>query len=65
VPKIRTKRAAAKRLRKTGSGKWMRRKANKRHKTGNKTAKQMRGYDQDVVISKTDEVRCNRMMPYA
>ncbi len=63
MPKMKTNRAAAKRLKRTGSGKLRRRKANKSHILTKKTRKRKRKLRQPTVVSKADEKRMKRLLP--
>lgn len=64
MPKIKTRRAAAKRLRRTGSGKFRSHHAFARHIATSKTTKRKRGLRKATTIHKSDEKRCAKMMPY-
>jgi len=64
MPKMKTHRAAAKRFKKTGSGKIRRHKAFKRHNTGRKSAKRVRTLRKATLVSKGDEKRIRRLLPY-
>ena len=55
MPKIKTKRAAAKRFKKTGTGELKRNKAYKSHILTKKTKKQKRNLDHFALIAKVDE----------
>jgi len=64
MPKLKTHRGAAKRFKKTGTGKITRTKAFRRHILTSKTKKikrHMRGMD---VVSPADVTRLKRMLPY-
>jgi large subunit ribosomal protein L35 len=63
MPKMKTNRAAAKRLKRTGTGKLRRRRANKSHILTKKTTKRKRRLRQATVVSKPDEARMNRLLP--
>lgn len=63
MPKMKTHRGAAKRFRKTASGKIMRSKAYRRHILTSKTTKRKRGLRQQVEISTADAARVARMLP--
>jgi large subunit ribosomal protein L35 len=63
MPKMKTNRAAAKRLKRTGTGKLRRRRANKSHILTKKTTKRKRRLRQATVVSKSDEGRMNRLLP--
>ena len=64
MPKIKTKRSARKRLKVTGSGKLMRRRAWKRHKLESKNPKRKRRLQPPVVVSKADTPRLKALVPY-
>lgn len=67
MPKIKTKKSIAKRVKVTGSGKYMRMKAFNgcKHIRISKSAKRVRGFRQPVVTDRTDAKRISRAMPYA
>ena len=67
MPKLKTKKSAAKRFRVTGSGKKiMRRKAFKNHLLERKSKERTRRrLSNVVVVHESDELRVRRMMPYA
>ncbi|MBE3072228.1 MAG: 50S ribosomal protein L35 [Acidobacteria bacterium] len=64
MPKLKTHRGAAKRFKKTASGKFLRHKAFKRHLLSSKTTKQKRQLTGSVVVDKTDAEKLRRMLPY-
>ena len=64
MPKMKTKRAAAKRVRATGTGKLMRSKGWKRHKLESKRPKRKRQLGQPQVIAAADVPRIRRLVPY-
>ena len=64
MPKMKSHRGAAKRFKKTGSGKISRQKANKQHILTKKTTKRKRGLRQDSLISDADEPRVRKLLPY-
>ena len=64
MPKLKTHRGAAKRFRKTASGKIKRGKAFKSHILTKKTSKRKRQLDTDTLISEADRRRIGRMIPY-
>ena len=64
MPKIKTKRAARKRLKVTGTGKLMRRQGWKRHKLETKSPKRRRKLRGPVLISKADTPRLKALVPY-
>ena len=64
MPKMKTKRAAAKRLRKTASGQLMRAGGWKQHKLEKKQPKRRRKLRKDQLITKADEARLRVLVPY-
>ncbi len=64
MPKMRTKRAAAKRLKITGTGKLKRNRGWKRHKLEAKPPKRKRRLRKAVLVAKVDEPRLKRLVPY-
>jgi large subunit ribosomal protein L35 len=64
MPKMRTKRAAAKRLKITGTGKLKRNRGWKRHKLEAKPPKRKRRLRKQVLVSKADAPRLKRLVPY-
>ncbi len=63
MPKMKTNRSAAKRLKRTGSGKLRRRKAYRSHILTKKTAKRKRQLRKGTLVSAADEKRMNRLVP--
>ncbi|EPR33180.1 50S ribosomal protein L35 [Alkalidesulfovibrio alkalitolerans DSM 16529] len=64
MPKIKTNRAAAKRFKKTGSGKISRRRKNLRHILTKKTAKRKNQLGKMALVDKTNERAVKEMCPY-
>ena len=64
MPKMKTKRAAAKRFKRTASGLLKRNRAWKRHKLEGKRPKRKRHLRKSVVVAKVDQPRLNRLVPY-
>jgi len=64
MPKMKTKRAAAKRLKVTGTGKLMRQRGWKRHKLEGKNPKRKRRLRKAVLVSKADQPRLKILVPY-
>ena len=64
MPKMKTKRAAAKRLRKTAKGHLKRARAWKQHKLEGKEPKRRRRLRKAGMISKADEPRLKAIVPY-
>lgn len=62
--KIKTHRGAAKRFKKTGSGKLKRNKAGKRHLLTHKSAKQKRNMSGSALVSKGEAKGLFRALPY-
>ena len=63
MPKMKTHRGAAKRFKKTGSGKFVRARANKQHILTKKTTKRKRRLRQTTDVSPGDTRRLKRMLP--
>ena len=64
MPKIKTHRAAAKRFRKTASGKFKAGHANRSHILTKKATKRKRGLRATNIIRAEDSKRLDRMLPY-
>jgi large subunit ribosomal protein L35 len=64
MPKLKTRKAAAKRFRATGSGKIMRRKAFKNHLLEHKSSHKKRKLSQMAVVNERDEENVRLMLPY-
>jgi large subunit ribosomal protein L35 len=66
MPKLKTKKSAAKRFRVTGSGKKIfRRKANKNHLLQHKSTERKRRRLKNIsLVSEADEKQVRRMLPY-
>jgi large subunit ribosomal protein L35 len=65
MPKMKTKRGAAKRFRALGSGDFKRAKKGRRHLLSNKNRKRKRRLMGMVKVHEADEKSVRRMMPYA
>jgi len=65
MPKIRTRKAAAKRIKITGTGKVVLRRSGKSHLLTRKTAKRKRRLATASLASKADAKAAKRMAPYA
>lgn len=63
MPKMKSHSGAAKRFKKTASGKITRQKANKQHILTKKRTKRKRGLRQDDLIAAADMQRVRRMLP--
>ena len=64
MPKLKTNKGVAKRLRLTKSGKLKKRSAGRRHMLGTKTRKEKRQLRRSSYISKTDARKLRRLLPY-
>jgi large subunit ribosomal protein L35 len=64
MPKMKTKRAAAKRLRKTASGRLKRNRGWKRHLLESKEPKRRHRLRKALLVDKVDEPRLKRLVPY-
>ena len=64
MPKLKTHRGAAKRFKKTASGKFVRRSAFKRHQAASKTTKRKRHLGKPSVVSPADAPTLEKMLPY-
>ena len=64
MPKMKTNRSAAKRFKKTGTGKIVRNKAYKRHILTKKSTKNKRNLRQDVVVDATNMSNMKKILPY-
>jgi large subunit ribosomal protein L35 len=64
MPKLKTRKAAAKRFRATGSGKIVRRKAFKNHILEKKTSSRKRNLSKMAVVNERDEENVRLMLPY-
>ena len=62
MPKMKTNRGAAKRLRKTATGKIRRRRANKSHILTKKDRKRKRRLRSPALVAKADEKRVKRLL---
>jgi large subunit ribosomal protein L35 len=64
MPKMKTHRGAAKRFKSTATGKFKRSKAFKSHILTKKSTKRKRALDMPGLVSKADQKRVSRMLPY-
>jgi large subunit ribosomal protein L35 len=64
MPKLKTHRGAAKRFKKTKSGKFMRSSAFKRHILSSKTTKRKRALRGTTAVADVDAPKLARMLPY-
>lgn len=65
MPKMKTKRGAAKRFRITGSGRVRRAKAGKQHCMHGKSGNRLRKLRKNDMVSDADQPRIKRLIPYA
>jgi large subunit ribosomal protein L35 len=64
MPKMKTKRGAAKRLKRTGTGKLKRAGGWKQHKLQSKQPKRRRRLRKSKLVAKSDEARLRVLVPY-
>jgi len=64
MPKMKTHRGAAKRIKITGTGKWRRHKAYTSHILTKKSPKRKRNLRKAALISKSDMKRVRQLLPY-
>jgi large subunit ribosomal protein L35 len=64
MPKLKTRKAAAKRFSKSGTGKLMRRKAFKNHLLQHKSTKRKNNLSQKAVVNERDADNVQLMLPY-
>ena len=64
MPKMKTHRGAAKRVKKTGTGKLKRMRANKSHILTKKTTKRKRRLRKSDLVSGSDAKKLNKILPY-
>jgi len=65
MPKQKTKRAAAKRFKRTGSGGFKRAQSHRRHILTKKSAKRKRHLRPMDVVADSDQASVERMLPYS
>ena len=64
MPKLKTRRRAAKRFKRTKNGKFLRGKAFKQHILTSMLSKRKRGLRGTTVVAKVDTPKLARMLPY-
>ena len=64
MPAMKTSRSAAKRFKKTGTGKLVRNKAYKRHMLTKKSTKRKRNLRKDIVVDQTNVKAMKKILPY-
>ena len=62
MPKMKTHRGAAKRIKKTGSGKFKRSRNNKQHILTKKSPKRKRRLRKDAIVASVDAKRLDQML---
>jgi large subunit ribosomal protein L35 len=62
--KLKSNRSAAKRIKETGSGKFKRQQAGKRHLLSSKNASRRNRLDGSVIITKSNEANIRKLLPY-
>ncbi len=65
MPKMKSHRGAAKRFKKTGTGKIKRSKNNKQHILTKKTAKRKHKLRKPALVASVDEKRLKQMLPHS
>jgi large subunit ribosomal protein L35 len=65
MPKLKTKKGAAKRFKATATGKFKYPRANKQHILTKKSSKRKMGLRKNGVVDKTNEAAVRAMLPYA
>jgi len=65
MPKLKTKKGAAKRFHRTATGKILRNKACRSHLLTKKTSKRKRSLRNKEVVSSTDSAKVRKMLPYS
>ena len=65
MPKMKTRKSAAKRFSVTGSGKFRRRRQNLRHILTKKSAKRKMRLGQSAIVDSANASSVRRMLPYA
>ncbi len=65
MPKMKTKKSAAKRFKRTGTGKLMKMKANKSHILNKKTPKRKRNLRKATKVDASNAKTMKRIMPYS
>lgn len=64
MPKMKSHRGAAKRFKKTGTGKVVRRKSGLRHILTKKSSKRKRKLGKSTIVSASEEKRMQQLLPY-
>ncbi len=64
MPKMKTRKCVAKRVKRTGTGKYRHAKAGRRHLMTGKSAKHRRRLRKDGAVKKCEEIRLKMALPY-
>jgi large subunit ribosomal protein L35 len=64
MPKLKTRKSAKKRFRKTSTGKFIRRRAGKGHILEKKTSKRKRNLSRKMIVSFGESLVLHTMLPY-
>ncbi len=64
MPKMKTRKCVAKRIKQTATGKFVRKQGGVRHLNGHKTAKRKMNLGQDKVLDTANEVMVKHSLPY-
>jgi large subunit ribosomal protein L35 len=64
MPKMKSRRSAAKRFKRTGSGRWKRAHALLRHNLTKKSSHRKRRLHAGALVDPSDQHRVDRMLPY-
>lgn len=64
MPKLKTRRSANKRYKKTAQGKYIRKSAFKGHLLGRKSSKRKRNLSRQVKVNAADFLAVKKMLPY-
>ena len=64
MPKMKSHRGAAKRFRKTGTGKIVRSHANRRHILTKKSKRRKRRLRKEAIVDRADVKRLNQLLPH-
>ena len=65
MPKMKTRRAAAKRFKRTGTGKWKRSQMGMRHMLTKKSSHRKRRLQEGALVHPSDQAHVDRMLPYS
>jgi large subunit ribosomal protein L35 len=65
MPKMKTRRSAAKRFKRTGTGRFKRQQSLLRHNLTKKSSHRKRRLAEGALVHPTDQLRVARMLPYS